>query len=140
MKTPTCELMLMAMMAAADGESAPLSTDEINVHLSVCADCREEAVRMQRAGDLFRHASRRDDAIDLWTAIDVRLAQQPSRIGWGPFAVVSLLLLVYKLVEMLPEAEPGWAIELAPLIIFGALLVFLRENPFKINTELILEK
>jgi len=41
---------------------------------------------------------------------------------------------------MLPEAEPGWAIELAPLIIFGALLVFLRENPFKINTELILEK
>jgi hypothetical protein len=65
---------------------------------------------------------------------------QSRRIGWQPYAIVGVLLLVFKLVEMLPEANPGWAIQLAPLIIFGALLVFIRENPFRINTELTLEK
>lgn len=140
MKDLTCENVLMAMMAAADGESAPMSLEEIEGHLSVCAGCREEAVRMQRVSDLFQQASRRESATDLWPTIGTRLEQKPSRSHWKPFVIVGVLLLVYKLFEMLPEADPGWAIRLVPLIIFGALLVFLKENPFRINTELVLEK
>ncbi len=140
MKDPTHENVLLAMMAAADGESAPLSPEEIEVHLSACADCRAEAGRMQLVSDLFEQASRRESAVDLWSAIDTRLAQKPARSHWKLFFIAGVLLLVYKLCEMLPEADPGWAIRLVPLIIFGALLVFLKENPFRINTELVLEK
>jgi hypothetical protein len=68
------------------------------------------------------------------------LDQLPPRIGWQLYAIVVVLLLAYKLVELLPKADPGWIINLVPLIIFGALLVFVRENPFRINTELLLEK
>lgn len=140
MKTMSCEKVLMAMMAAADGESAQLSPEEIQVHLSACENCRDEAVRMQQVSDMFREATRRESTIDLWPSINSRLDQQPPRIGWQPYAIVGVLLLAYKLVEMLPKADPGWAIKLVPLIVFGAFLVFVRENPFRINTELVLEK
>jgi hypothetical protein len=140
MRDLTCERVLIAMMAAADGESAELSLEEMKAHLSACEGCHDEAVRMQQLSDIFRQATRRERTIDLWPAIDGRLGQQSPRIGWQIYAVVGVLLLGYKLFEMLPEADPGWAIRLAPLIIFGALLLVLRENPFRINTELVLEK
>ena len=137
----TCETVLMAMMAMADGESAPpLSPDEIKAHLASCANCREEMMRLQQVNELFQQAVRRESSVDLWPAIDSRLAQRSPRIGWQAYAFVGVLLLGYKLFEMLPEADPGWAFKLVPLIIFGALLLVLRENPFKINTELVLEK
>jgi predicted anti-sigma-YlaC factor YlaD len=140
MKDLTCEKVLIAMMAAADGESAELSPEEMKLHLSACEGCRDEAVRMQQVSDFFLQATRRESTIDLWAAIDSRLVQQSPRMGWKVYAVVGVLLLGYKLFEMLPEADPGWAIRLAPLIVFGALLLVLRENPFRINTELVLEK
>ena len=140
MKDLTCETVLVAMMAAADGESTPLSSEEIKAHLTSCADCREETIRMQQVDELFQQATRRESTVDLWPAINRRLVQKSRRIGWQAYAVVGVLLLGYKLFEMLPEADPGWAIKLVPLIIFGALLLALRENPFKINTELVLEK
>lgn len=140
MKDLTCERVLIAMMAAADGESAELSLEEMKAHLSGCEGCRDEVGRMQQVNDIFREAMRRETTIDLWPVINSRLGQQSPRIGWQLYAVVGVLLLGYKLFEMLPEADPGWAIRLAPLVIFGALLFVLKENPFRINTELVLEK
>jgi predicted anti-sigma-YlaC factor YlaD len=140
MKDLTCEKVLIAMMAAADGESAELSPEDMKEHLSACEGCRDEAVRMQQVNDIFLQATRRESTIDLWPSINSRLVQQSPRIGWQVYAVVGVLLLGYKLFEMLPEADPGWAIRLAPLLVFGVLLLVLRENPFRINTELVLEK
>ena len=140
MKDLSCEKVLMAMMAAADGENAQLSPEEIKLHLSACENCRDEAVRMKQVGAIFRQATRREETTDLWPAISSRLDQQLPRVDWQPYAIAGVLLLAYKLVEMLPKAEPGWAINLVPLIIFAAFLVFVRENPFRINTELLLEK
>jgi len=140
MKDLTCEKVLMAIMAAGDGENAQLSPEDVNVHLRDCEDCRDEAVRMKQVSALFRQATRREETIDLWPAISGRLDQPSPRVNWQPYAIVAVLLLGYKLVEMLPKADPGWAIHLVPLIIFGVFLVFVRENPFRINTELLLEK
>jgi len=137
MKALNCEEVLMAAMSAADGESASLSSAEIEMHLSACANCREEVVRMQRVRELFRQSTPRVNSADLWLGIESSLDQQ---ISWQPYAVGGVLLLAYKLFEMLPQADPGWAIKLVPLIIFGALLVFLKENPFRINTDLAMEK
>lgn len=140
MKDLTCEKVLMAIMAAADGENAQLSPEVVNVHLRDCENCRNEAVRMKQVSAIFRQATRREETIDLWPAISGRLDQPSPRVGWQPYVIVAVLLLAYKLVELLPDADPGWAIHLVPLIIFGVFLLFVRENPFRINTELLLEK
>lgn len=140
MTHPGCEKVLMAMMAEADGERAELSPEEIKAHLSTCEDCRGEIVQMQPVIELLRHGGRAERTVDLWPTISSRLDQPASRKGWKPYAIAGLLLLAYKLLEMLPAEDPGFVIKLVPLIIFGALLVFLKENPFKINSELVLEK
>jgi hypothetical protein len=40
---------------------------------------------------------------------------------------------------MIPERDLGFAIKVVPLILVITLFAFLKENPFKINAELILE-
>ena len=140
MKDLTCEKVLMAIMAAADGENTQLPTEEVTGHLRDCENCRDEAVRMKQVNAIFQQATRREETMDLWPAISSRLDQQSPWVDWRPYAIVAVLLLAYKLVELLPKADPGGAITLVPLIIFGAFLVFVRENPFRINTELLLEK
>ena len=63
-----------------------------------------------------------------------------SALGWQPFALIGLLLVIYKLLEMLPARDPGMAFKLVPLVIVALLFVLIRENPFRINTELVLER
>jgi len=75
--------------------------------------------------------------VDLWPTIENRIAKP---LGWQPFALIGLLLVTYKLLEMLPARDPGIAFKLVPLVIVGLLFVLIKENPFKINTELVLER
>lgn len=140
MKDILCEKVLMARMAEADGEKAELSPEEIERHLSVCDDCRAELAQLEAVDSVLKSVSRADQSLDLWPAVSRGLEPPAPRVGWKPFAVASVMLLAYKLIEMLPEKDPGMALKVAPLIVFAALILFLRENPFKINTELALEK
>ena len=80
---------------------------------------------------------------DLWPAIEKRINPERATIlpvKWQPFALLGISLVVYKLLEMVPERDFGWALKIVPFILIAALFGFLKENPFKINTELILEK
>ena len=140
MKALNCENVLLAMMAAADGEEAQLSREAIQEHLNACKDCSYEVERTQQLDRIFQQTTRAESTVDLWPTISRGLDQQASAVSWQPYVIVGALLLAYKLFEMLPEAGPGWAITLVPLIIFVALFVFLRENPFKINSDLVMEK
>jgi hypothetical protein len=79
--------------------------------------------------------------VDLWPAIENRIAKRSnSVIGWRPFALIGLLLVIYKLLEMLPARDLGLAFKLVPLVIVAFLFVLIKENPFRINTELVLER
>lgn len=140
MKEIACEEVLMAKMAEADGEAAELSPEDLEQHLSACKTCRAEVARMQELHSILQRSSRADVAADLWPAVNERLAQPDMRISWQPFVVAIVLLLAYKLLEMVPEKDPGMLIKVAPLVIFGALMIFLKENPFKINSDLVLEE
>jgi predicted anti-sigma-YlaC factor YlaD len=140
MKEITCEKVLMARMTEADGERAELSPDDLQMHLSKCESCAAEAAQMQKLDGMLRRSSRADVAVDLWPSVNRRLDQSTLRVSWQPFVVAAVLLVAYKLFEMIPEEAPGMIIQVAPLVIFGALMLFLRENPFKINSELVLEK
>jgi predicted anti-sigma-YlaC factor YlaD len=136
-----CEDVLIAKMADADGEVTNLSRTQIELHIADCESCRHELEQMQAAAELLRRQSRSVIDADLWPAIEQRIGiTSPTHSGWKIFALLSALLVAYKLLEMLPEQDPGFAFKLAPLLIVVVLFVFIKENPFRINTELILEK
>ncbi len=137
----TCENALIAKMAEIDGEETEISAERINLHLATCENCRQEIEQMQSADNLLKGQARREQTADLWSAIQTRIGpKEVSQNGWRPFALLGALLVAYKLLEMLPEQNFGLAFNLVPLIFIVATFVFLKENPFKINDELALER
>ena len=137
-----CENALMALMAEADGEETEFSPEQLNIHLAECDDCRREAEQMQSFSVLLKSQQRRAHDADLWRAIQPRLGEPENagRVEWQPYLVLGVFLIGYKLLEMLPQTDLGMIFKIAPLIFAVALFVFLKENPFKINTELLAEK
>ena len=141
MKKLSCEDVLMAQMAVADGEEPGFSKDELVAHIGACANCQHELEQLQALDQLFAAQTVAEPRVDLWPAIENRIAKHSrSAIGWKPFALIGLLLVIYKLLEMLPAEDPGMAFKLVPLVIVILLFVLIRENPFRINTELVLER
>ncbi len=134
-----CEDLLAAMMARLDGEDTEISAERATLHLAECAGCRQEFEQMQITDNLLKRQSRREQDADLWSAIEPQLKAK-TQTNWQPFVFLGIFLVAYKLLEMLPEDEFGLWFKLVPLVFVIALFGFLKENPFKINTELILEK
>ena len=141
MKELSCEDVLIAQMATADGEESGLSKELLAAHVAGCANCRQELEQSQALDQVLAGRTLAGPRVDLWPAIQNRIAK-PARpvVGWQPFALIGLLLVTYKLLEMLPARDPGIAIKLVPLVIVALLFVLIKENPFRINTELVLER
>ncbi len=137
MNKENCENILMALMAVFDGERTEFSPEQLNSHLANCDNCRSEIEQMQNTFTLLRSQERRASDVDLWSAIEPRLE---TKTNWAPFVFLAVFLVVYKLAEMLPANDLGFAFKIVPFVFVVALFVFLKENPFRINTELILEK
>ncbi len=134
-----CEDVLIQKSALLDGEKAEFSAAAINAHLVACENCRREIEQLENTILLLDRQERRGQTADLWTAIEKRIEAE-NKTNWQPFVWLAVFLAVYKLVEMIPERDPGWALKIVPFVFAVALFAILRENPFKINTELILEK
>lgn len=141
MNETNCENVLMAKMAELDGEETEISVEAVKSHLSVCESCRTEVEQIQNTGNLFQKQARRKQEVNLWAAIEKRIGTpNAAPINWKPFILFGAILIGYKLLEMLPEQNLGLAFKIVPLIFIVALFVFLKENPFRINAELGLER
>ena len=138
-----CEDILIQKSALIDGEKAELSDEQINAHLADCETCRQQIEQMENTTALLKRQKRREEDADLWSAIEKKIGAESepvSPLKWQPFVALGVFLVIYKLLEMLPERDPGWALKIVPFILVAVLFGFLKENPFKINSELILEK
>jgi hypothetical protein len=136
-----CETFLMTKMAEIDGEETEISAEQMDFHLAVCGNCRQEIELLRSTDNLLRRQTRREQNADLWSAIENRIGKRAiSQTGWKPFALLGALLVASKLLEMLPAQDLGFAFKFVPLVLIVVLFVFLKENPFKINGELILER
>ena len=138
-----CEDVLIQKSALLDGEKAAFSAGQINAHLAACENCRREIEQMENTIILLSGQERRAQSADLWSAIENRIGaenEKSTTLTWQPFVIVGAFLVVYKLLEMIPERDFGWALKIVPFILVAALFGLLKENPFKVNSELILEK
>jgi hypothetical protein len=141
MKEITCEDVLMSQMAAADGEQSEFSTQQLSTHIATCANCQHELKQSEALDQLLAGHTLSEPRVDLWPGVENRIAKRTSAaFHWRPFALIGLLLVVYKLLEMLPARDLGLAFKIVPLVIVVLLFVLIRENPFRINTELVLER
>lgn len=138
MQKLSCEDVLRAQMAAADGEEPGLAEELLAAHVAGCANCHHELEQLQALDQMLVGHTLSEPRVDLWPAIENRIAKRA--LAWQPFALIGLLLVVYKLLEMLPARDPGMAIKLVPLVIVVLLFVLIKENPFRINTELVVER
>lgn len=141
MKELSCDDVLMAQMAAADGEAMELSQDQLAAHIAGCANCQHELNQMQAFDQVLTRHTLSEPHVNLWPAIENRIENRiakPTRsvVSWQPFALIGLLLVIYKLLEMVPARDLGMAFKLVPLVIPVLLFVLIKENPFRINTEL----
>lgn len=136
-------------MGRADGVQPPLPPAEIEAHLAHCADCRREIAQLETLSGLLGSRKRSLRPENLWAGIENHLPAPAAAAAAAreefpasrPFILLGLLLVAYRLVEMIPDRSsgPGWSFKLVPLLLAVAAFVYLRENPFKINAELRLE-
>src|SRR6266850_5137691 len=138
-----CESVCMASMAIADGYQCELSSDQIEAHLASCADCRREVGQLRALSSLLDAQERRQRTENVWQRVEPRLTDaSPAPINsqtWHPFILLGGLLLGYRIVEMVPDRDFGFIFKLVPVLLVIAAFSYLRENPFKINSELKLE-
>ena len=136
MKQLSCEDVLMAQMAAGRDEA---TDEQFAAHIASCANCQHELKQLQALDDLLAGHMLSESNVDLWPGVEKGIAKR-STLSWKPFALIGLLLVIHKLLEMLPAQDPGVMFKLVPLVIVALLFVFIKENPFRINTELVLER
>jgi hypothetical protein len=138
-----CENVCRAAMAMEDGYVPDLSADQIEAHLTDCSDCRGEVRQLRALANLLDGQMRRQRTENIWERVEQHLidashTKTTSRL-WYPFVILGFLLLGYRLVEMIPDRHFGLLFKLVPVILVIAAFSYLRENPFKINTQLTIE-
>ena len=92
--------------------------------------------------DRLQRQKRRAGAADLWFEIEKRIDEKQVSETVALhyfFLLLGAILVIYKLLEMVPAQDLGFTFKFVPVIFIAALFYFLKENPFKINTELKLE-
>ncbi|HKR14967.1 MAG TPA: hypothetical protein VJT15_23080 [Pyrinomonadaceae bacterium] len=141
MKELSCEDMLIAQMAMADGEEPGVSKEQLTAHIAGCVNCQSELTQSKALDQVLAGHTLAESRVDLWPAIDNRIPKRTRVVaGWQPFAVIGALLVAYKLVELLPAQDLGLGLKLIPLIIIPVLFFLIKENPFRINPELVQER
>jgi hypothetical protein len=139
-----CENICMAAMARADGYQSEIASKQIDNHLAGCADCRHELRQFISLTSLLDKQEPPQRSEDVWARIEGRLPNAVLTRGasptWHPFLLLCLLLLGYKLFEMIPDRELGPLFKLMPIVLIVAAFAYLKENPFKINSQLKLEE
>ena len=134
-----CEDIQMAIMAHDDDQQGPISRAEIETHMATCDACKQQVEELRQLDGMLMRQQRRQYDVELWPAIQRQLSPQTTNAGWQPFAVIALLLTTYKVFEMAAANPPVLLFNLVPLVLMFVLFAVIKENPFRINSELVME-
>jgi len=127
-------------MAIADGEKPLILVADIELHLAQCDRCRSEVERVKSVIDLLNAQRRRERTESVWGRVVERLSRgeraRAASDHWPWLLLLGLLLAGYRVVIAALDWEPGLWLKLAPALLAIAVFGLLRENPFKVNSEL----
>jgi predicted anti-sigma-YlaC factor YlaD len=137
MNKPGCEEMQMVAMAIEEGQVPEIPGPLVREHLNQCAACRDAVAAMSSTLAILARRTRRRHPTDLWPAIQRKVAPRPAAT-W-PYVVLAVLLVVYELIELVPDRQWSIAVQIIPVLIAFGLFRILKQSPFQIATELRLE-
>ncbi len=137
MSKPGCEEIQMAAMAIEESQVSEVPAPLVQEHLSECAACREAVAAMSSTLAVLVRQTRRRHPADLLPAIQRNIAPRPAA-AW-PYIALVVLLVVYRLIELVPDRQWSMAIQIIPLLIAFGVFQILKQSPFQIATELRLE-
>ena len=83
MKELSCEDVLMAQMAAADGEEPEFSKEQLAAHIAGCANCQHELKQSQALDQVLAGHTLSEPRVDLWPAIENRIAKRTRSVSVG---------------------------------------------------------
>ena len=132
----TCEEWRLAAMAWVDGEKPAVSSAAIEAHLATCGECRRETDALRELDRMWEGLRRSEDHVDLWPTIHERLGHPRRR--WLSMLVV--LLATFKLADLVTETSLALWVQVVPLLMAAAVFAALRQNPFRIQTDLNLRE
>jgi anti-sigma factor RsiW len=140
MNQMSCESVRLAAMAIADGEKPLILAADVELHLAQCDRCRSEVERLKSVIDLLNEQRRRERTEGVWGRVVERLSRKKRARAasdhWPWLLLLGLFLAGYRVVVAALDLEPGLWLNLAPALLAIAVFGLLRENPFKINSEL----
>jgi anti-sigma factor RsiW len=141
MNQMSCESVCLAAMAIADGEKPSILAADVELHLAQCDRCRSEVERLKSVIDLLNEQRRRERTEGVWGRVVERLSRKKRARAasdhWPWLLLLGLFLAGYRVVVAALDLEPGLWLNLAPVLLAIAVFGLLRENPFKINSELL---
>ena len=117
----------MAKMAEIDGEETEISAAQINASFGGLRKLSStRSSNCETTDDLLKRQTRREPDADLWSAIETtdRRGKPLRRSARNRLLCSACLLVVYKLLEILPERDLGLAFKLVPLVLIVALFLF----------------
>src|SRR5258708_7364596 len=127
----SCESVCMAAMAMADGRRSELSSDQIEAHLSSCPGCSREVGELRVLSSLLDAQERRQRTENVWKRVEQRLPDvSPARNtsqAWRQFLLLGVLLLGYRIAEMIPDRDFGFSFKLVPVLFAIAAFSYLKE-------------
>jgi hypothetical protein len=140
MNQVSCESIRLAAMAVADGEKPLIPAPDIGLHLAQCDRCLSEVERLRAVIDLLNAQSRRERTESVWGRVAESLSrgEQARAVSdhWPWFLLLGLFLAGYRVVVAALDWEPGLWFKLAPALLAIAVFGLLRENPFKVSSEI----
>jgi predicted anti-sigma-YlaC factor YlaD len=129
-----CEDVFIAAMAWDDGYPTKLSLVEIESHMKNCPACRREITELQMLSSLLSSQRRKRPSEKMWTAVERRLQRGPQTVQL--FLLLGVLLVGFKLIELLPQHDMGQLFKLVPALFTAAIFAYLKQNPFKVNPDI----
>ena len=120
-------------------------SEQIEAHLADCADCRREVAAASGAlSSLLDTQERQQRTENVWKRIEHRLPDASSCPEHFSVLGIHLCFSVCYCSatdssRCIPDRDFGFLFKLVPVLFVIAAFSYLRENPFKINSELRLE-
>ncbi|MBV8834575.1 MAG: hypothetical protein JO108_35705 [Acidobacteriaceae bacterium] len=89
---------------------------------------------LRELGRIWEGQRRQDYNIDLWPAIHDSLGRPKPDRHW--FAMLVVLLVIFKLADLVRDTSLGLWVQVVPVLIAATAFAALRQNPFRIQTDL----
>lgn len=140
MNSSECEKIQLSVMALRDGEEPTVSSEQIELHLASCEKCRIQAQELKEVDQLLNRQALRVHEADVWSGVQKQIGSTSHSVSWQPFAAIAVLLVAYKFLTMLAGETPALLLNFVPLVLMLGLFILIKENPFRINSEIMLER